>query len=91
MSTHKKDHGEFTLKTSANDDFKLLRSSVPKAKVNPKHPGHHWTRLVGKDDAGTFEIIKLYHVDLNLEVAEITETRDGKETARRTLPLHLFA
>lgn len=89
MDRHATDYGEFTIRSSLNDDLKVLRASIAEAKRNPTKPGHHWLRYVVKQKSGTQEIetIKLFHVDLNATVAEITETTDGKETARRTLSL----
>lgn len=87
MAPAQKDYGEFALKTSRNDDFKLLRAGIEMARANPTKPGHHWHRIVAKDQGGPLEIIKLYHVDLHAGVAEITETRNGEETARRTIGL----
>ncbi len=86
------DHGEFKVQTSRNDELKIVRESYEKAKVNPVKPGHHWMRFVAKETRPdrTIETIKMYHVDLAADVLEITETVDGAETARRTIPLGNF-
>ena len=86
------DHGEFSVTMSRNDELKVVRSSMAQARANKTKPGHHWQRFVGKvtGGVGPSEIIKLYHVDLNAGVVEITETQDGKETARRTVAVDNF-
>lgn len=83
------DYGAFAIQTSLNDDLKVIRSSIELARVNPSKPGHHWHRIVARvtNQVPQLEIIKMFHVDCNAGVVEITETHDGKETARRTLPL----
>ena len=83
------DYGAFAIQTSLNDDLKLIRSSIELARVNPSKPGHHWHRIVVRvtNQVPQQELIKMFHVDCDAGVVEIAETHDGKETARRTLPL----
>jgi len=85
-SSHLPDHGEFAVRTSRNDELKIVRESMAQARANKAKPGHHWQRLVAKitGGEGPAELVKTYHVDLNAGTVEITETQDGKETARRT-------
>lgn len=80
------DHGEFTVKASLNEDLKAIRQATEMAKKNPTKPGHYWLRAVVKAETpqGKIEIIRMYHVDLNAGIVEITETFKGAETARRT-------
>jgi len=87
MAPEPADHGEFILETSWNDDLKLLRQGIEYARTNAAKPGHHWHRIVAKQtlEDTSVEIIKMYHVDLNLGMAVITETRNGEETAKRTV------
>lgn len=82
-------HGEFIVKTSLNDDLKAIRQATQMAKENPTKPGHYWMRAVVKAETpqGKIEIIRMYHVDLNAGIVEITETFKGAETARRTRKL----
>ena len=89
MSTPTPDHGEFMLRTSLNDDLKMIRQATEKARVNTEKPGHYWQRAVvnAKTPEGTIELVKLYHVDLNANVVEITETVQREERARRTRSL----
>ncbi|MBI2920131.1 MAG: hypothetical protein HYY18_03480 [Planctomycetes bacterium] len=83
------DYGEFTLKTSLNDDLKMIRKATEMAHKNPTKPGHYWQRALVKAETpqGPIELIKMYHVDLKAGLVEITETIAGKETARRTRTL----
>lgn len=92
MNEPQADYGEFRLVTPRNDDLKFVRGSVEKAKVNPVRPGHHYMRIVAKvpGEGTTDEVIKLYHVDLEADAVVITETFNGVETARRTVPLGNF-
>lgn len=90
--TPMKDHGDFRIQTPRNDDMKIVRESIQKAKINPTKPGHHWQRIVFKQDTaeGPIEIIKMYHVDRKRGVVEITETVNGVEEARRTMTVAEF-
>jgi hypothetical protein len=83
------DHGDFFVKTTLNDDLKAIRQATEMAKQNPSKPGHYWLRAVvkGEGPEGKFEVIKMYHVDLNAGIVEITETMEGEERARRTRKL----
>lgn len=83
------DHGEFMMKASLNDDLKVIRGATEMARKNPTKPGHYWQRAVvkGTGPDGPVELIRMYHVDLNAGVVEITETVAGTETARRTRKL----
>ncbi|KAF0244567.1 MAG: hypothetical protein FD180_2385 [Planctomycetota bacterium] len=80
------DHGDFFVKTTLNDDLKAIRQATEMAKKNISKPGHYWLRAVVKGDGpeGKFEAVKMYHVDLNAGIVEITETMKGEERARRT-------
>ena len=83
------DHGEFTVKASLNEDLKAIRQATEMAKKNTTKPGHYWLRAVVQGDTprGKIEIIRMYHVDLNAGIVEISETFKGAETARRTRKL----
>lgn len=83
------DFGAFRIQTNRNDDLKLLRDGIVRARQNVAKPGHHWQRILVRQDSSGFpeELIKLYHIDLDAGIAEITETVNGRETARRTMDI----
>lgn len=81
------DHGTFLL--NSPDETIMLVQLVERAQANQIQPGHSWAKLEGsrvvsgRTEAG----MKLLHVDLQANTLTITETWDGKETARLTVAL----
>ena len=86
---HPDDYGDFQIQTSRNDDLKMFRDGMAKARLNQQRPGHSWHRIRVKmdSDTGPVELIKYYHVDLTSGIAEVYETQNGEETARRSLDI----
>jgi len=81
------DHGTFTIQIPIERELALLRDAWRLALANQRQPGHHWHRLVARGPDAVPVVSKLYHVDRNAGLVEITENRDGRETARRTFRL----
>jgi hypothetical protein len=81
--------GEFRIHGSAESD--LVQRSCRLAELNPTKPGHHWFRVVvevrGEDEPRRG--IKLFHIDLAAMRLVVSESWNGAETARMTVPLPL--
>ena len=80
--------GEFLIQTP--DEDVLVRLGIEKAGSNPQNPGHFYSKIVANVDhgGGKREVgEKVYHTDLARGVVEIVETWNGKETARKVIPL----
>lgn len=84
----KLDRGTFTMETP--DEEAILQQLIERAAANTVKPGHAWSRILAKVDEKGKPLrqgILLFHLDAHKRVLEVTETWDGKETARRSRPL----
>ncbi len=80
MTDFRQPFGKFRIQSTREADQALIDEHIPQARANALQPNHFYFRAVVQQDGETIGK-KVYHLDLERNIVEITESWHGAETA----------